>query len=314
MNTNKCPVCGTTEAKSSYRSDGADVVSIVCPLCGNFQLSRTLSTVLQRKNDVEVAQKYAPRWVISAAIRNRYEQGDGKELVIKTVENLLEVARIPEDPFESINLLLLHIKEKAQTPGQAIPFVAKYDYPLVYAQKPEEFSYYIEKAIDLELIESGSGQKGYRLGLEGWRRLKKLENNRKRSTQAFIAMWFNDDMKTAYTEGIKPALKESGYKPFRIDKQEHNEKIDDKIIAEIRESGLLIADFTGQRGGVYFEAGFAKGLGIEVIWTCREDEVNKLHFDTRQYNHIVWKTPEDLKTLLKNRIAATLPRSESSTI
>ncbi len=36
---------------------------------------------------------------------------------------------------------------------------------------------------------------------------------------------------------------------------------------------FMIADFTGHRGGVYFEAGFAHGLGIPVIWTCREDQL-----------------------------------------
>jgi hypothetical protein len=43
---------------------------------------------------------------------------------------------------------------------------------------------------------------------------------------------------------------------------------------------LLVADFTGQRGGVYWEAGFAQGLGIPVIRTCKSDELWKLHFDT----------------------------------
>jgi nucleoside 2-deoxyribosyltransferase len=62
-----------------------------------------------------------------------------------------------------------------------------------------------------------------------------------------------------------------------------------------------------QRGGVYFEAGFAMGLGKLVIWTCHEDDVEKLHFDTRQYNHIVWTDATDLKEKLMLRIEATLP-------
>jgi len=33
----------------------------------------------------------------------------------------------------------------------------------------------------------------------------------------------------------------------------------------------MICDLTGYRGGVYFEAGFAYGLGLEVIYTCRKD-------------------------------------------
>ncbi len=89
--------------------------------------------------------------------------------------------------------------------------------------------------------------------------------------------------------------------------REHNGKIDDLIIAEIRKSGLLVADFTKQRGGVYFEAGFAMGLGIPVIWTCRSDDVEKLNFDTRQYNHIIWTDADDLKKKLQLRIEASIP-------
>ena len=98
---------------------------------------------------------------------------------------------------------------------------------------------------------------------------------------------------------------------MRIDKTEHNDKICDRIISEIRTSGLVIADFTGQRGGVYFEAGYAMGLGIPVIWTCRSSDVDGLHFDTRQYNHISWDSAEDLRIKLVNRIRATLPLSGS---
>ena len=39
-----------------------------------------------------------------------------------------------------------------------------------------------------------------------------------------------------------------------------------------------MADYTGQVNGGYFETGFALGLGLTVIPTCRADEVPKLHF------------------------------------
>ena len=128
------------------------------------------------------------------------------------------------------------------------------------------------------------------------------------ASQAFVAMWFDASMDDAWENGFHPALEEAGYDPLRIDLQEHNQRIDDRIIAEIRNSGLLVADFTNHRQGVYFEAGFALGLGIPVIWTCREDELDKAHFDTRQYNHIDWKDPDDLWLRLYNRIRATAPR------
>jgi hypothetical protein len=69
-------------------------------------------------------------------------------------------------------------------------------------------------------------------------------------------------------------------------------KIDDEIIAQIRRSRFIVADFTGHRGGVYYEAGFAQGIGLEVVWTCERKEIKKLHFDVRQYNCLTWDMDE----------------------
>ncbi len=130
------------------------------------------------------------------------------------------------------------------------------------------------------------------------------------SFQAFVAMWFHESMDAVYEEGIKPAITEAGYNPFRISDKEHVNKIEDEIVAEIRRSRFLIADFTQEgdraRGSVYYEAGFAKGLGLEVIFTCRDDCFDQLHFDTSHYNHIKWTTPEDLHEKLRNRIRAVI--------
>jgi len=50
-----------------------------------------------------------------------------------------------------------------------------------------------------------------------------------------------------------------------------------------------VGDFTVDRGGIYFEAGYALGLGLPVIWLVREDELAKVHFDNRQYNFVAWR-------------------------
>ncbi|MFC7290813.1 hypothetical protein [Hirschia litorea] len=130
------------------------------------------------------------------------------------------------------------------------------------------------------------------------------------SANAFVAMWFNEEVNSVYDEAIEPAIRDAGYIPRRIDRSDFNGKIDDEIIAEIRRSKFVIADFTSKlnepRGGVYYEAGFAQGLGLSVIWTARNDMFNHLHFDTRQYNHIGWDNAEDLKPKLYNRILATI--------
>ena len=130
------------------------------------------------------------------------------------------------------------------------------------------------------------------------------------STQAFVAMWFAEEMVEAYEKGIEPAIWDAGFKPMRIDMKLDAEKVDDEIFAEIRRSRFLVADMThgkrGVRGAVYFEAGFAQGLGLPVIYTCREDEEmeKNLAFDTRQFFHVFWDTPGELRKQLAIRILA----------
>ncbi len=157
---------------------------------------------------------------------------------------------------------------------------------------------------------SHSGFANVQPSVKGWHELEKLTRPQTDSSQAFVAMWFHETTTEVYVYGIAPALTGMGYKPMRIDRKEHNNKIDDEIIAEIRRSRFLVADFTCEpgnvRGGVYYEAGFAQGLGIPVIWTCKDTSIGDLHFDTRQYAHIVWKSSSDLCVQLKNRIGATI--------
>ena len=131
-------------------------------------------------------------------------------------------------------------------------------------------------------------------------------------SQAFVAMWLDDETEGVYETGISKAITDTGYKDYRVDKgivhSSDAGKIDDTIIAEIRRSRFVVADFThgekGIRGSVYYEAGFAHGLGIPVVYSCRQDQIKELHFDTRQYYHIAWATPEELREALEKRILA----------
>lgn len=130
------------------------------------------------------------------------------------------------------------------------------------------------------------------------------------SAQAFVAMWFDESTDAAYSQGIEPAITDAGYRALRIDQDEHNDKIEDQIVAQIRRSRFVVADFTqgddGARGGVYYEAGFAHGLSLPVVLTCRADRFDRVHFDTNHYNHVVWTSPEDLREKLKFRILGSI--------
>lgn len=153
---------------------------------------------------------------------------------------------------------------------------------------------------------------------DGWDYIHSLRTINARSQIGFCAMWFNDAVNSIWTQAIEPAIAESGYEPIVMNRYEHNNRIDDEIIATLRRSRFVVADFTqgkdGPRGGVYFEAGFALGLGLSVIHTCRQDILTDglIHFDNRQYNFITWehdKLPE-FKAALKNRIGASIGTGE----
>jgi hypothetical protein len=181
------------------------------------------------------------------------------------------------------------------------------DYPLFYLKSGEDFFHIVVMLRDLKLLDVRAlvgSSLPVALTVAGWERVDQLQSTRGRPDQAFVAMWFDQTLNDAYSKGIELALRNTGFDPLRIDRLAHNERIDDKILAEIRSSGLVVADFTGHRQGVYFEAGFALGLGIPVIWCCRKDELDKAHFDTRQYNHIRWTDPQDLREQLEDRVRA----------
>ena len=211
--------------------------------------------------------------------------------------------------------LLHYLQTKSRTIGQ--PVNLNWERP--YANDYEAMAY--SESLSLEevgflkdyLIHQGwvsdRGQNHYVLTVDGYRHLADAKV-RVDSSQAFVAMWFHDNMVGAFDDGIAPAVEAAGYSSFRIDRKEHVNKIEDEVIAEIRRSRFLVADFThgpdGARGSVYYEAGFAHGLGLPVIFTCREDYVDRLHFDTSHYNHIVWTEPCELCGQLKTRILAVI--------
>ncbi len=166
--------------------------------------------------------------------------------------------------------------------------------------------HWLEKRGYIEQDSNDSGHVRISLMPEGWSRINEVEQKEPDSKQIFVAMWFAPEMESIYKEGIALGIEDvgKGYKPRRIDEKETVNKICDEIIVEIRRSRAVVADFTGQRGGVYYEAGFAIGLGIPVIWTVHEDEIKLLHFDTNHYAHITYKTPAELRKKLANRILA----------
>lgn len=295
----KCPICGV--ANVSLGSTGRDAYAVNCPICGSFEITGPALASGEHLFDGE-----GNRHRLSAVTRSSSDRGTKVIVDTYNAAQLIEAAVPSRTLLEAVDRLLLYLDEVAASPAKPVKFNPPTDYPILTAADGHEAAFYLKKAGDFGFVEVEQGNL-VRLDRQGWDRLIELRRTRVVSDQAFIAMWFDSSMQEALDDGIIPGVEAAGYRPLRIDFVEHNERIDDRIMAEIRRSGLMIADFTGHRGGVYFEAGFAEGLGVPVVRTCRSDAMEELHFDIRQYNHIVWSTPEELKEKLTLRIEASVP-------
>ena len=211
---------------------------------------------------------------------------------------------------QKLDLLIRFLARITDHPGQRIEFDNAHDYSVACAKNLDEVMFYFNALVSRKLIEShqsftGSSRPRATITAEGWNELSRLETLGEQSSSAFVAMAFSHT-RDQFEQAIGQAIKEAGYLPIRVDRIEHVNKIDDEIIARIRAAKFLVADFTMQRNGVYFEAGFMLGLGRPVIWLCDKSELDQVHFDTRQYNTIDYVSAEDLRMRLQVRIEALL--------
>jgi hypothetical protein len=214
----------------------------------------------------------------------------------------LPVLRTVPDKMNGLLKLLVNSKVP---PGTEIPFDPNSSYPLIYAANWQEASYLMGQLSRRGFVSQVGGTNRFQVTADGYERMEQLEASSYKSIRnAFVAMWFDKSRDLIYSEAIVPAIRDAGYQAVRIDKKEHINRIDDEIIAQLRQSRFLVADFTGQRNGVYYEAGFMHGLGRNVFWLVEKKELDNTHFDLRQYNFIGYESSADAKTRLRNRILA----------
>lgn len=227
-----------------------------------------------------------------------------------TIAETIEL--FPKDIFEKQERILTNLFHMNDKPGATFHFNNRY---ITYADDDMEIRYLLAEMLKNNYLTSpyalAQVNKEFaniylvQIGHEGWRFLKESMSQGKSNKQVFVAMWFDASHNDTYL-AIEKAIRHCGFNPLRIDNKQHNNEISGEILYEIKNSRFLVADVTGQRQGVYFEAGYAKGLNIPVIWACHESEIDKVHFDTRQYNHIIWDSPETLQNELINRIKGTI--------
>jgi hypothetical protein len=292
-NPTRCVFCGS---EANFRPITADKYEITCSRCGDYGLTGTVETILRDK-------PIQSRGAVSGWIRRQNAMGLTPRIDSDGVDHLRTLTK---PPFrERVEQYLLAAAAKSQRLDQPLKPVTTDLIAISYSEDANDLAVLLSYLQEEGLMSNDMGATGERrLTPKGFIAADELRTRRAASSQAFVAMCFNEEMKLVYENSIDESIRSAGFQPMLISNKEHANKIDDEIIAEIRRSAFLVADFTEHRQNVYFETGFAIGLGLQVIWTCRKDHIKDLHFDIRQYNCIDWQHEAELATRLKLRIEA----------
>ena len=282
-----------------------------CSNCGTFWLSFDAQQFLPPQIVADGLKD--KRYLLSGYVRELQERGAEPPWInLDNYQELLAFAHPPKTLGDKIERVLLYVYQKTNELYDEVPIDVNQP-AVVYARSKTQFESWLQACIEKDVLERPYKGDTFRVTLHGVEIAERLEHEGP-GNQCFVAMWFSEDMRSAYRNAIKPAIEDgTGYEAITVDTREFNGDIVDQIIAEIRRSHFIVVDLTGHRGGAYFEAGFAMGLGLPVIFTCRSDHFidgdrqKLLHFDVEHFNFILWENELQLREKLSNRIKATIP-------
>jgi len=249
------------------------------------------------------------------------------------------LSEYPQDAIDMFNRSLLNLGRLIKHPTQkyTINKKEKSAYPYFFSSSfisAGNFCKQLELLGWIDILNNGAEDVEICLTPKGWLAIRELRQSSQDSDKAFLAMWFDPDTSN-FRESVKRAVEAAGYIVEVVDEMPHNDFIMNKVINMITDAKFVVADFTclpeeamtngrvpgGVRGGVYFEAGLARGQKKEVIHTCKDtkEAKSRLHFDIHQINTIFWNEDGngtlksydvDFIDVLKHRIIATVGKGK----
>ena len=303
----QCPICLTDLNSLPRILQDRDASVYDCPQCGRYELEG----LAEIHSEIE-----SSRQLISAWIRRQNKHGVTPFIGVYSLTGdwfkNLRSSGLPTTVNQKLDSLLLAYADIVQDDYAGI--VKSQRYPTLVSDiagrgydEVRGLNLLLE---DLGLVWSEPSHRNehIRITAKGWQRLTELAAPVQSNDSAFIAMWFDASLGT-YRDCVVQAVGSCGYKPVIIDDVEFNDFIMNEVTRFIREARFVIADLTcapevssdadsrvvgGVRGGVYWEAGMAYGLGKPVVLTCRDDACSRgrIHFDLGQYQTIFWTEQE----------------------
>lgn len=331
LGNTQCPICGSRLGKRVEMDEDCNY-RIVCPTCGRFAMQREYyDDYIAFQNGI-TRDEIAP-FLYYHKNKSKYLFLCRENIVVPDIYRSATMSEIknwqPLKFSEKIDTFLLGVAERQTFMGEVIRFegneidsacFAIKNAPK-YADKSERVATiqrdyllkYLEQEEYIEVVENGVV-----LLPKGQQRIDELQRKTQSWTKnVFVAMSFNDNTKQT-RETLRKAIVDAEFSPEFIDEIIHNKQIVPEMFRLIRECRFLILEISDPNYGAYYEAGYAQGLGKEVIICCSREVFNKKydgdeekyakylrpHFDIAQKQILVWDDYEDLQKKLAEWIRA----------
>ncbi len=120
------------------------------------------------------------------------------------------------------------------------------------------------------------------------------------SRSVFTIMSFKREFRDVFSS-CKEVCQEFDFEAERPDESASLDRIIPRIETGLRRSAFVIADVSEPSANVFYEIGYARGLGKDVVITARTG--TPLPFDLGDVPTVFWEIQEDLKAGLRTRLA-----------
>jgi hypothetical protein len=117
----------------------------------------------------------------------------------------------------------------------------------------------------------------------------------------FVVMQFTDEYNALFREVISPVCASYGYEVVRGDDFYNSGQVIEDITRSIRESALIIADVTPDNANVFYEVGYAHGIGKATI-LLSDRKRDKLPFDIAGFRTLFYDNTISGKGAVEQRL------------
>lgn len=344
MAENKCPICNANATVNNYDHNH---IYVECENCGKYYLK------LKGYDWIKNNDKLATYMYYNCKVPS-YDESNKEFFAMFTDEVIFDTyksqfkhcirvtkesaeAWYPRTFNEKVDLFLLMLYKRTNFLGETVLFTDKQKLTSTFSssnlagpmknvadvnQQVKLFASYLYQE---KYIHRHTG--GYELLVDGLKRVDELQKNQSNNKNVFVSMAFNDSTKET-REAIRQGIINAGYSAKFIDEIIHNKQIVPEMFRLIRECRFLILDISDPNYGAYYEAGYALGLGKEVIICCNQDAFSgnikidgsaitdeekekfgkylRPHFDIAQKQILVWTDYADLTKKLEEWIKAII--------